>query len=136
MKQGIEHRVPLSDASREVLRRARARGTTGLIFPSADRKRPLSDMSLMQLLRRTGLAGDTTVHGFRASFRTWAMEQTDVSWSVGESALAHSLGDSTEQAYARSDLLERRRVLMAQWGAYATGESETASNAEGVTHAQ
>ena len=120
MKMGVLHRVPLSDEAMTVLRRARALGTTGLIFPSAGRKRPLTDMALMQLLRRTGLADRATCHGFRASFRTWAMEQTDVSWAVGESALAHTVGTSTEQAYARSDLFERRRALMAEWDNYVT----------------
>ena len=120
MKMGVPHRVPLSNAALDVLRRARALGSTGLIFPSAGRKRPLTDMSLMQVLRRTGLAGETTAHGLRASFRTWAMEQTDVSWSVGESALAHTIGNSTEQAYARSDLYQKRVELMRSWGNYVT----------------
>ena len=79
--------MPLSDAALDVLRRARALGTTGLLFPSAGRKRPLTDLALMQLLRRTGLAGETTVHGLRASFRTWSQEQTDTPWAVAEAAL-------------------------------------------------
>ena len=121
MKMGVAHRVPLSDAAMTVLRRARALGSTGLIFSSAGRKRPLTDMALMQLLRRTGLAGDTTIHGLRASFRTWSQEQTDTPWSVGEAALAHTIGNSTEAAYARSDLFERRRALMEDWATYLTG---------------
>ena len=32
-----------------------------------------------------------------------------------EAALAHTLGNATEQAYARSDLFERRRALMQLW---------------------
>ena len=129
MKAGVGHRTPLSDAAMTVLRRARALGSAGLIFPSAGRKRPLSDMALMQLLRRTGLAGDTTVHGFRASFRTWAMEQTDVAWAVGEAALSHTIGNSTEAAYARSDLFERRRALMEQWADFLMQELTTSNKA-------
>ena len=118
MKAGVSHRVPLSDAALDVLRRARALGTTGLVFPSAGRKRPLTDMALMQLLRRTGLAGETTVHGLRASFRTWSQEQTDTPWAVGEAALAHTIGNSTEAAYARSDLYQKRAELMEEWGSF------------------
>ena len=49
------------------------------------------------------------------------MEQTDTPWAVGEAALAHQLGGSVEQAYARSDLFDRRRVVMQKWADYLTG---------------
>ena len=118
MKANREHRVPLSDAAVEVLRRAKdLSDDSGLVFPSA-RGRELSDMTLTKMLRDNGLAAATTVHGFRTSFKTWCMETTDTPWAVGEAALAHTLGNSTEQAYARSDLFERRRELMDEWGRY------------------
>ena len=69
-------------------------------------------MTLTKMLRSVGLAERATVHGFRSSFKDWALEQTNLPWAVSEAALAHALGNSTEQAYARSDLFERRRVLM------------------------
>ena len=121
MKAGREHRVPLSDAALEVLRRAKALDdNSGLVFPSLYKPgRELSDMTLTKLLRDLGLADRATVHGFRTSFKTWCMETTDTPWAVGEAALAHTLGNSTEQAYARSDLFERRRELMEQWGSFA-----------------
>ena len=78
-------------------------------------------MTLTKLLRSIGLAPRATVHGFRTTFKTWCMEQTDTPWAVGEAALAHSLGNSTEQAYARSDLFERRRALMQLWADYLIG---------------
>ena len=81
----------------------------------------MSDTTLTKIIRSVGLADRATVHGFRTSFKTWAMEQTDVPWAVGEAALAHTLDNSTEQAYARSDLFERRRELMQQWADYVTG---------------
>ena len=123
MKGGREHRVPLSDMALDVLRQARAlEDNSGLVFPSALKPgRPLSDMTLTKILRSVGLADRATVHGFRTSFKTWAMEQTDTPWAVGEAALAHALGNSTEQAYARSDLFERRRTLMQQWADYLFG---------------
>ena len=123
MKAGEEHRVPLSAQALEVLRRAGAfRDDSGLVFPSPMKKgKPLSDKTLTKILRGVGLANRTTVHGFRTSFKTWCMEQTDAPWAVGEAALAHTLGNSTEQAYARSDLFERRRALMQQWADYLIG---------------
>ena len=54
-------------------------------------------------------------HGFRTSFRVWASERTDAARAVMEAALSHKLGDAAEQAYARSDLFEKRRALMQAW---------------------
>ena len=51
-------------------------------------------------------------HGFRSSFRDWAAERTSTPREVVEAALAHTVQTSTEAAYARSDLFERRRRLM------------------------
>ena len=122
MKAGEEHRVPLSDQVLGVLMLARElEDGSELCFPSPlHRGRMLSDMTLTKVLRTTGFAERATVHGFRTSFRTWSMEQTDAPWAVAEAALAHQLGGSVEQAYARSDLFVRRRALMQQWADYLT----------------
>ena len=120
MKAGEEHRVPLSDQALDVLTLAQQlEDGSGLCFPSPLRPgRMLSDMTMTNILRKSGLADRATVHGFRTSFKTWTMEQTDTPWAVGEAALAHQLGGSVEQAYARSDLFDRRRTLMQQWADY------------------
>ena len=57
-------------------------------------------------------------HGCRSTFRDWVIEQTATPWAVGETALAHRLGTSTETAYARTDLFERRRELMDAWATF------------------
>lgn len=123
MKAGVEHRVPLSDAALDALARAKPlRDGSGLVFPSPRKPgRPLSDMTLTKLLRDTRLADRATVHGFRTSFRNWAAECTDAPHAAMELSLAHAVGSAVERAYARSDLLEKRRVLMEQWAAFATG---------------
>ena len=122
MKSGREHRVPLSTQAVAVLTDAvPLMDGSGLVFPGANG--PLSDMTLTKLLRGNGLAETATVHGFRTSFKTWCMETTDTPWTVGEAALAHTLGNSTEQAYARTDLFDRRRDLMQTWADY-TNEQE------------
>ena len=123
MKAGVEHRVPMSGQALDLLGEAQAlRDDSGLVFPSPLKPgSPMSDMTLTKILRSTGLAERATVHGFRSSFKNWTLEQTDAPWAVSELALAHILGNSTEQAYARSDLFERRRALMQQWADYLTG---------------
>ena len=123
MKGGVRHQVPLSDAALAVLEQARPlRDDSGLVFTSS-RKRasPLSDMTLTKVLRDCGLADRATVHGFRSAFRDWAAERTNAPHAVMERALAHAVADAVEAAYARSDLLERRRALMAAWGRFVSG---------------
>ena len=72
-------------------------------------------MALTKLLRDNGLAERTTVHGLRSSFRTWASERTNAEHATMELSLAHAVGSAVERAYARSDLLEKRRDLMERW---------------------
>jgi hypothetical protein len=59
-----------------------------------------------------------TVHGFRSSFRTWSAERTNYRREICEVALAQAVGDETERAYQRGDLLDKRRRLMEQWSAF------------------
>jgi integrase len=79
------------------------------------------------MLRDVG-RGDVTAHGFRATFRDWAGNETSFPREVCEQALAHIVGNEVEQAYRRSDALERRRALMAAWAAFVGGTSEAPSN--------
>ena len=125
MKTDAEHRQPLCDGALAVLAEARKlEDGSGLVFPSpARRGRPLSDMSLTKMLRDTGLADRATVHGFRTAFRSWAGERTNADHAVMELSLAHAVGSAVERAYARSDLLEKRRRLMDKWGRFVTGDT-------------
>src|SRR6516162_9596513 len=77
---------------------------------------PLSDRAMRMRLRR--MKADGTVHGFRSSFRDWAGNETSYPRDLIETALAHVVGDAAEQAYRRSDALEKRRKLMEAWASY------------------
>lgn len=118
MKAGREHRVPLSPGVVELLRALPRKPKQTLIFPGAVKGKPLSDMSLLAVLKRMEVA--VTVHGFRSTFRDWASDCTDAPREVAEQALAHHTGDATEAAYRRTDLLDRRRALMQQWADFVT----------------
>ena len=122
MKAKREHRVPLYGRAVEVLREAeRLRGAGNgagdeeLVFPTV-RGKALDAATLSKLVRNLGIAA--VPHGFRSSFRDWASERTDHPREVVEAALAHAVRNQTEAAYARSDLFERRRHLMEDWGEY------------------
>ena len=111
-----EHRVPLSGRAMELLAEARILSPDSELIFLGRSGRPLSDSTHSALLRDLGIPA--VPHGFRSSFKDWCIERTDTPWAVGEAALAHTLGNSTEAAYARSDLFERRQVLMQQWADY------------------
>jgi len=121
MKAGRAHRVPLSQRALDVLAEARGLRSeqSDLVFPSRG-GRPLTERCFVQALSRLGI--DATAHGFRASFRVWAQERTSFPREVCEAALAHTLKDKAEAAYARSDLFERRRELMERWARYLNPE--------------
>ena len=116
MKAKRDHRVPLSARALEVLHKARETSDgTGLVFPSPH-GRALSDNTISKLLRELGI--DAVPHGFRSSFRDWAAECSDAPREVCELALAHVNSDRVEAAYRRTDLFERRRVLMEEWSSF------------------
>ncbi len=119
MKAERAHHVPLSMAAQETLKQAKQafqpESPNSLIFPSL-RGKVLSDMVFTQMLRRMDVP--FTVHGFRASFRTWGDEATDYPHEMLEFALAHAVGDQTVRAYARGSMVERRRQLMQDWATH------------------
>lgn len=126
MKAEREHRIPLSPAALDLLRRQERMAETDLIFPST-KLSPLSDMTLTAVIRRmqeaSGQWADSngkiiTAHGFRSTFRDWAGETTPYPREVIEHALAHQLADKAEAAYARGTLFEKRRLLMNDWAGY------------------
>ena len=114
-----EHRVPLSERAIEILKEAEelSRGDA-LVFPGS--KGQLSNMAFTMLLRRLDV--EAVTHGFRSSFKDWCLSETSAPWAVSEAALAHNLGNSMEAAYARTDLFDKRRELMAQWAEFVEGE--------------
>jgi integrase len=125
MKAGREHRVPLSDAAIAVLEEVRPLALTmdgkpdpeAPVFPGPRRALPMSNMTMLMLLRRMN-RGDLTAHGFRSTFSDWAAERTAYPREVVEMALAHAIGNKVEAAYRRGDLFEKRRQLMAAWAEF------------------
>lgn len=116
MKAKIEHTVSLSPECLEILVEAKAHKINNFIFPSENRKTGISSAALQQLLRSTQTKA--TMHGFRSSFRDWCAEMTDYDSRVAEFSLAHQLKDTTEAAYLRSRMVEKRRKLMNEWSSY------------------
>jgi integrase len=118
MKAAKVHAVPLSEAALEVLERLRMyhSQSSDLIFSGLNPNRPMSDMTLLKILRDMEI--DATVHGFRSTFRDWVADNTNYPGEVAEAALAHAVPNKIEAAYRRTDFLEKRKMLMSDWGNY------------------
>lgn len=130
MKAAKEHRVPLSDSALILL--GERGGDSELVFSSDTRPgKPISNMSMSAVLRRMKL-NEITVHGFRSAFRDWAGETTGFPREVIEAALAHQLKDKAEAAYARGDLIDKRRGLMAAWADFVSKEKKLLSHSDVV----
>jgi integrase len=125
MKAGREHRVPLSARCALILKHLEKSKEGEFLFPGQKSKKPFSDRVMHMVLRKMNIEG-ATVHGFRSSFRDWAGNVSNFPREITETALAHVIGDKAEQAYRRSDALEKRRKLMDEWSAYC--EPKTSAN--------
>ena len=113
-KTRAEHRVPLSTMAMRVLDDAAdAYGTDGLIFP-APMGNALTNAAMPKLCKENNIGAQP--HGFRASFRSWAADE-GVPRDVAEICLGHAV-HGVEGRYQRSDMLDRRRVVMQRWADY------------------
>lgn len=93
------------------------RKVNDVVFFGQKPGRALSNMALLMMLRRMGIQ-NVTGHGFRSTFRDWASDLMVDSSEAAELALAHKVKSKVEAAYRRSDMFEKRRVLMQQWAMY------------------
>ena len=131
MKAERDHRVPLADDVLVLLEALPHFEGNPLVFP-APRGGQLSDMALSAVMRKINAAREepyrdprsgrpAVPHGLRSTFRDWAAEAGHPR-EMAEIALAHNVGTEVERAYRRSDMLERRRAMMAEWARFLRGE--------------
>ena len=118
MKGGRPHRVPLSPEAVALLKALpRFEVEEGKpIWCSPAAGKPLSDMTLTAVMRRMKV--DAVPHGMRSTFRDWCGERTATPNEVAELCLAHAIGNETEAAYRRGDMLDRRREVMELWAKF------------------
>ena len=127
MKAGETHRIPLPARCNEILSLAREINQgSEYIFEGTKPNKPLSENTFNKLIKELYL--DVHVHGFRTSFRTWTQEKTNYPREIAETALAHSLKDKAEAAYARSDLLEKRAEMMEAWAQFISADASDVIN--------
>jgi len=132
MKMDREHRVALTAEAVTLLKALPRFEDNPLVFPAV-RGGMLSDMTLSATMKRLHEAeiaegrkgwldrqsGRPAVpHGLRSTFRDWAAEHTEYPREMAEIALAHRVGSEVERAYLRSDMVEKRRAMMADWAKF------------------
>jgi len=141
MKNGREHRVPLTAEAVALLENLpRMDGSPYVFF--APRGGMLSDMTISAVMRRmqeaevkAGRPGyldprtkrPAVPHGLRSTFRQWTAEK-GYPRDMAEIALAHWIGSEVERTYQRSDMVDRRRDMMADWAAFLRGETAETSS--------
>ena len=116
MKSGKKHIVPLSAAALAIIKDAPRLSDTHVFKPPVAAR--LDENTLTKKAKE--VSGDTamTAHGFRSTFKDWCRTETNYPDEVSELALAHVFGDATRAAYARDGLIDKRRLLMADWAEY------------------
>jgi integrase len=127
----MAHKKPLAARSMAILAELRRyKLDDKIVFPSLDRPgQALSASAMRSTLRKAMERADLSVHGFRATFKTWAGEDTPTPIEVIESSLAHGvISDKVEAAYRRADFFDKRRKLMELWAEYAGSGGERTGN--------
>jgi integrase len=122
-KTRAPHVVPLSEAAGAIIAQQTARRQSSVIFPGRFGS-PLASSTIAQQLTRLGITS-TTIHGFRSSFRDWAAEN-GIDDNVAEFSLNHRVGSSTEQAYFRTSLFDKRTAAMGRWADFLEGRAAEA----------
>lgn len=137
MKAKKEHRVALSSEAVALLRSLPRLSNCQLVFPSSKGKQ-LSDMTISATMRRMHtddikrggkgfldpqMRRPAVPHALRSTFRDWAAEN-GYDRDMAEMQLAHAVGSTTERAYRRTDMFERRRAMMEAWVLFLKGEGK------------
>ena len=119
MKMRQAFNIPLAPEVVELLEALPRGEDSSYLFPGQGKTGVMHANAIRNLLHGLG-HDDVTRHGFRSSFRDWASERTHYPREICELALAHDERDQTEAAYSRSDFIEKRRALMADWAKFIT----------------
>jgi integrase len=116
MKMRLEHKVPLTDQTIEILERLKPlSGDRRHLFPSySNHHTHCNTESANKALGRMGYKNRLVAHGLRALAST-TLNELGHNPDVIEAALAHVDKNEVRRAYNRAEYIEPRRVLMCWW---------------------
>jgi integrase len=118
VKTETGHRVPLVPQVVDLLRSIPKIDDSPYLFPGLKGNPHLSNMAMLKFLKQDMGYQDLTVHGFRSTFKDWAMEETNFRGELSEAQLAHTIKNAAQAAYERGDKLQKRRELLQAWTDY------------------
>lgn len=126
MKGRREHLVPMSDQVLSLIEIIRpiTEPVSDFVFAGrVDKKKPISENSVLQVIRQIGYEGIASGHGFRHQFSTVLNEH---GWphDAIERQLAHSDSNSIRGIYNHAQYLEKRREMMQWWANWIDGTQE------------
>ena len=118
MKAGVEHKVPLSDEAIQIINFMRKKHNHEYVFHNKATGKHISNNAMLVFVKKHHLKTKITVHGFRATFRTWAEETGKYQHHAIEFCLAHQLPTKVEKSYLRTNLFVMRKAIMEDWQNY------------------
>jgi integrase len=136
LKDGKHHKrpfiVPLNAVAIDALERAPARSSSPYVFANSAGG-PINENAITLLIRklrrrhgdwRDPHSGELfTVHGFRASFRTWVEDTRRNDSQIAELCLGHKVHGEVAGRYIRTGLVEERRALLDLWSRHLRGDT-------------
>jgi integrase len=115
-------RTPLPKQTLAYLHEAYKERVSEFVFPGRNFRKPMSENTMLKMIKQITGDDTMTVHGFRSTFRTWAQEDTDFE-KMGETVehcMHHILGDDAEKVYKTGEALRKRRIVMQTFADFAT----------------
>lgn len=120
MKMRKEHIVPLANQTIALLKEQKEiAGNWPHLFPSPNKPRQsISNNTILVALKRMGLQGRMTGHGFRALAMSTIKQELGYRHEVVDRQLAHVPKSKIDRAYDRALFLEERQKMMQEWANY------------------
>ena len=118
MKTRKEHKVPLSGEAIRIIEFMKRKHNHEYVFHNPATGKHISNGAMLVFLKKHYPQIKITVHGFRATFRTWAEEKGQYQHNAIKFCLAHQLPTKVEKSYLRTNLFGVRQIIMEDWQNY------------------
>jgi integrase len=118
--------VPLNDVAVEAIERVSK--SSRFVFGSLTESLLTSFLSQLRRRHPDWVDSDDgvrafTIHGFRATFRTWVAEKRAADVTLAELCLGHKVHGEVEGRYIRTGLVGERRALLDAWSRHLRGDT-------------
>jgi len=115
MKARKEHVIPLSDEAINIIKLMRKKHNHEYVFHNKATGKHISNNGMLVFIKKHYPNKKITVHGFRATFKTWAEETGKYQPYAIEFCLAHQLPTKVESSYLRTNLFDMRKTIINDW---------------------